>query len=78
MRQRNDGDQPLAVHTDPPQVVAPGGTVDHDSYIVGLTVVPEEPAAGTAKTKATDKTTGTAAGKSTERAEATTDAEGEK
>ncbi len=41
MRQRNDGDQPLTVHTDPPQVVNPGETVDHDTYIVGLTVVDE-------------------------------------
>lgn len=41
MRQRNDTDHPLTVHTDPPQVVAPGEAIDHDTYVVGLTVLDE-------------------------------------
>lgn len=61
MRQRNDTDQPLTVHTDPPQVLQPGEEVDHDTYVVGLTAVPPPVVDATpAKTsKATAKETTT-------------------
>lgn len=42
MRQRNDSGQPLTVHTDPPQLLEPGAVIDHDTYVVGLTVVDDE------------------------------------
>ena len=58
MRQRNDTDQPLLVHTDPPQQVDPGGEVEWDIPIIGLTILDEpvvqaaEPAATTGPTPA--------------------------
>jgi hypothetical protein len=45
VRQRNDHDQPLTAHTDPPHVVQPGEVIDHETYVVGLTVLDDEPAA---------------------------------
>jgi hypothetical protein len=39
VRQRNDHDHPLTVHTDPPQVVEPGQVIDHDDHVIGLTAV---------------------------------------
>ena len=54
MRQRNDQDHPLLVHTDPPQLVEPGGEVDHDIPVIGLTVLDDpEPAPEPAPSKAT-------------------------
>jgi hypothetical protein len=44
VRQRNNSDHPLTVHTDPPQVVDPGQVIDHDDHVIGLTAV-DEPAA---------------------------------
>lgn len=43
MLQRNDQDRALAVHTDPPQVLQPGAVIDHDMYVVGLTVLEDPP-----------------------------------
>ncbi len=43
MRQRNSGDYPLVVHTDPPQTVDPGEVVDWPDPIIGLTPVPADP-----------------------------------
>lgn len=39
MRQRNDTGQAMTVHTDPPRLLEPGDEIDHDSYVVGLTVL---------------------------------------
>lgn len=39
MRQRNDTGRTLAVHTDPPQVVEPGGEIDCDTHVIGFTVL---------------------------------------
>lgn len=39
MRQRNDTDGPLTVHTNPPQTVEPGAVVEHDTPVIGLTVL---------------------------------------
>ncbi len=50
MRQRNDQDHPLLVHTDPPQWVQPEAEIDHDVPVIGLTVLddpdprPDQPA----------------------------------
>jgi hypothetical protein len=60
VRQRNDLDHPLTVHTDPPQVVEPGQVIDHDDHVIGLTPVDEpanEPPA-TQPTPTKTKTTG--------------------
>lgn len=54
MRQRNESNQALYVQrADPPFWVNPGDEVDWESYIVGLTPVPDEPptAAPSKKTK---------------------------
>jgi hypothetical protein len=42
VRQRNDNDHPLYVHTDPPQTVEPGDTVDWPDLVVGLTPLEAE------------------------------------
>ncbi len=43
MRQRNDSLDTLFVQAaDPPFEIAPGETVDYESYIIGLTVLPDE------------------------------------
>ena len=55
MRQRNDSDQPLVVHTDPPQQVDPGGEVEWDIPIIGLTIV--EPTVQAAEPAAVAETT---------------------
>jgi hypothetical protein len=39
VRQRNDGDAPLIVHTEPPQTVEPGTEISHDVPVIGLTVL---------------------------------------
>jgi hypothetical protein len=43
VRQRNDQDHELVVHTIPPQTVQPGDTVDWDDPVVGLTVLDDDP-----------------------------------
>lgn len=43
MRQRNDTGHPLTAHTDPPQVIEPGQTIEYPVLVVGLTVLDDEP-----------------------------------
>jgi hypothetical protein len=52
--QRNAGDHPLIVMTDPPVEVQPGGVIDHKWPITGFTPEPSAPVAEkpTATTKA--------------------------
>ncbi len=44
MQYRNDTPDPLLVATEPPQMVEPGGLVDVDGHVAGLTPVGDEPA----------------------------------
>lgn len=43
MRQRNDLDHELIVHTIPPQTMQPGDVIDWDDPVIGLTPLEDEP-----------------------------------
>lgn len=43
MQYRNDTPDPLLVATEPPQLVEPGGLVDVDGHVAGLTAVGDAP-----------------------------------
>jgi hypothetical protein len=58
VRQRNDTGQPLTVHTDPPQLLEPGDEVDHDTYVIGLTLLDPPPEAPTVETGEQPDTSG--------------------
>ena len=51
MRQRNDTPDQLFVQAaDPPFVVEVGETIDYESPIIGMTLLPDEPAVSDPKT----------------------------